>query len=328
MKRVFKITGIVLGSLLLVLGLCLVYVATTGVPTYEQPNNIPQIKVEITPKRVARGEVIAQIQCMECHADKNNRLTGKHMNEVPAVFGTLYSKNITQDKEKGIGNWTDGELVYFLRTGIRRDGTYAAVMPQFPNMADEDLLSVVAWLRSDRFPVQAASEEPPASELSLVSKILAHTLLKPLPYPQTFVAMPDSADPIALGKYTADAVGDCYACHSASVLDLDKVHPERSKGYYGGGYEMVGENGEPIVTANLTFDEETGIAGKYTKEQFIKAVKMGVRPDGSIIRQPMTPKLGLTDQEVGAIYEYLKTVPKVKNKIVQNSTEAQLAENK
>ncbi|GAB3178049.1 c-type cytochrome [Telluribacter humicola] len=327
MKRILKITGAVLGSLLLVLGLFCAYVAITGVPTYDQPN-IPKISVELTPERVARGEVIAQIQCMECHADKNNRLTGKYMSEVPAVFGKLYSKNITQDKEKGIGNWTDGELVYFLRTGVRRDGTFAPVMPQFPNMADEDLKSVIAWLRSDRFPVQATSEEPQASELSFVSKLLSHTLMKPLPYPQTFVAMPDSADPIALGKYTADAIGDCYACHSGDMLDQDKVHPEQSKGYYGGGIEMVGENGEPIITANLTFDEETGIARKYTKEQFIKAVKMGVRPDGSILRQPMAPKIGLTDQEVGAIYEYLKTVPKVKNNIVQKSAEVQLAENK
>lgn len=328
MKKVFKITGLVLGSLVLVLGLFCVYVAFTGVPTYERPNDILQISVEITPKRVARGEVIAQIQCMECHADKDNHLTGKYLSEVPALFGKLYSKNITQDKEKGIGNWTDGELLYFLRTGLRRDGTYAPVMPQYPNMADEDLMSVVAWLRSDRFPVQATSQEPQASELSFVSKLLTHTLMKPLTYKQQLVALPDSTDPVALGKYTADAIGDCYACHSGDMLDQDKIHPERSKGYYGGGIEMVGEKGEPIVTANLTFDEETGIGHKYTKEQFIRAVKLGVRPDGSILRQPMTPKLGLTDHEVGAIYEYLKTVPKIKNNIAQKNAEVQLAENR
>lgn len=325
MKKVLKVLGIFLGGVVLLIGAFCAYVAATGVPTYEKPN-LPDISVEVTPERVARGEVIAQIQCMECHANKDNQLTGKYLGEVPALFGKLYSKNITQDKEKGIGNWTDGELIYFLRTGVRRDGSYAPIMPQYPNVSDEDLQSVVAWLRSDRFPVQPVAEEPQASELSIVSKLLTHTMMKPLPYPQHFIAAPDSTNPVALGKYTADALGDCYSCHSGDLVDQDKVHTERTKGYYGGGIEMLGEGGKPVITANLTFDGETGIARKYNKEQFIKAVKHGVRPDGSILRYPMTPKLGLSDQEVGAIYEYLKTVPKIKNDIASKNAELEIAE--
>ncbi|GAB2576939.1 c-type cytochrome [Spirosoma areae] len=325
MKKVLKITGLTLGSVLLLLAGFCVYVAAVGVPTYDPPS-IPEITVESTPARVARGEAIAQIQCMECHANKDNRLTGKHLAEVPAMFGKLYSKNITQDKEKGIGKWTDGELIYFLRTGVRRDGTYAPIMPQYPNLGDEDLKSVVAWLRSDRFPVQASKIEPQASEFTLFSKMLAHTVMKPEPYPQSFIAMPDSTNAVALGKYTADAFGDCFACHSGDMIKQDKVNPPNSEGYYGGGIEMVGEGGQKIVTANLTFDEETGIARKYTKEQFIRAVRMGVRPDGSILKYPMAPKLSLSEREVGAIYEYLKTVPKIHNDIAKKNAEVQLAE--
>jgi len=325
MKKVLKYFGISLGTLVLLVGMFCAYVAITGVPTYDKPS-IPDISVELSPARVARGEVIANIQCMECHANNQNQLTGKYLGEVPAIFGKLYSKNITQDKEKGIGNWTDGELIYFLRTGVRHDGSYAPVMPQYPNLSDEDMKSVVAWLRSDRFPVQPTSEEPQASEFSFVSKLLTHTLMKPLPYPQHLIAPPDSTNPVALGKYTADAVGDCFSCHSADLVDQDKVNPERTKGYYGGGIEMSGQDGKPVVTANLTFDDETGIARKYTKEQFVKAVKMGVRPDGSILKYPMSPKLALSDQEVGAIYEYLKTVPKIKNDIKQKTAQLAIAQ--
>ncbi|GAB3941496.1 hypothetical protein GCM10028805_04710 [Spirosoma harenae] len=325
MKKALKITGLLVGGIvLLIAGFC-AYVAVADVPTYNPPA-IPKITVERTPARVARGEVIAQIQCMSCHADKDNRLTGKYLGEVPAIFGKLYSKNITQDKEKGIGKWTDGELMHFLRTGVRHDGSYAPVMPQYPNMADEDLKSVIAWLRSDRFPVQPTSKEAPASELSFVSKLLTHTLMKPLPYPEKAIAFPDTADQVALGKYTADAIGDCFACHSGDLIDQDKIHPEKTKGYYGGGIEMTGEGGKKVVTANLTFDEQTGIAKTYTKEQFIRAVKAGVRPDGSILKYPMEPKMVLSDREVGAIYEYLKTVPKIHNNIAQKNAELQLAE--
>ena len=324
MKKILKYTGYVLGTIVLLLAGFSAYVVAVGVPTYDPPA-IPKITVESTPARIARGEVIAQIQCIACHGDNDNRLTGKYLDEVPAIFGKLRSKNITQDKEKGIGNWTDSELVYFLRTGLRSDGTYAPIMPQYPNMADEDIKSVVAWLRSDRFPVQPSKVEGPSSELSLVSKLLTHTLMKPLEYSPKFISLPDSTDQVALGRYTADAIGDCYACHSGDMIDQDKLHPERSKGYYGGGIEMVGEGGKPVITANLTFDEQTGIAKKYSKEQFIQVVKSGVRPDGTILRLPMGPRPMLSDREIGAIYEYLKTVPPVRNDIAQKNAEVQLA---
>lgn len=325
MKKVLKWVGLGFGGLLVVLAGFSAYVALVGVPTYDPPT-IPEITVERTPARIARGEVIGQIQCMACHANNQNRLTGKYMGEVPALFGKLYSKNITQHPEKGIGNWTDGELIYFLRTGVRRDGTFAPIMPQYPNMADEDLKSVVAWLRSDRFPVQATNQEAPQSELSFVSLLLTHTLMKPLPYSPKLISLPDSTDQVALGRYTADAIGDCYSCHSGDLIDQNKSFPEKSKGYYGGGIEMKDESGNPVFTANLTFDEQTGIARKYTKEQFIRAVKLGVRPDGSILRQPMFPRPMLTDYEVGAIYEFLKTVPKIPNDIAQKNADRQLAE--
>ncbi|GAB3012082.1 c-type cytochrome [Spirosoma pulveris] len=325
MKKVLKITGLVLGTLLLLIAAFVGYVAATGVPAYDPPS-LPKITVEATPARVARGEVIASIQCMECHGDNDNRLTGKRMKDVPDLFGAIYSKNITQDKEKGIGNWTDGELLYFLRTGIRKNGSYAPVMPQYPNLADEDLLSVVAYLKSDRFPVQPSKKEPPATELSLFSKLLTHTVMKPLPYPQHFIAKPDSNNLVALGKYTADAFGDCYVCHSADMIKQDHVNTPLTEGYYGGGIELKDEQGKPILTPNLTFDEQTGIARKYTKEQFVQAVRMGVRPDGSVLRYPMLPKLALSEREVGAIYEYLKTVSKHNNNIAQKTAERQLAD--
>lgn len=324
MKKAAKILGFVLGSVVLLIAGFAGYVAVTGVPTYDPPA-VPKITVDVTPERVARGEVIANIQCMECHGNKEGRLTGKQMTDVPEMFGKIFTKNITQDKEKGIGNWTDGELLYFLRTGVRKDGSYAPVMPQYPNLADEDLLSVVAWLKSDRFPVQASKEEPQSSELSLFSKLLTHTVMKPESYPQSIIVRPDTNNLVALGKYTADAFGDCFACHSGDMIKQDKINPPKSEGYYGGGIELKDEHGNTILTPNLTFDEETGIARKYTKEQFIRTVRLGVRPDGSVLRYPMSPKLALSEQEVGAIYEYLKTVPKIKNDIAKKAEEIRLA---
>ncbi|GAB3503406.1 hypothetical protein GCM10027341_32470 [Spirosoma knui] len=323
-KKVLKRLGQGLGVLVLLIGGFCAYVALSPLRSYDPPV-APDIKVEVTEARIKRGEVISQLQCISCHADNNNRVTGKRLDELPAMFGTVYSRNITQDKEKGIGNWTDGEIIYFLRTGIRKDGS-VAFMPQYNLMADEDIRSVVAWLRSDRFPVQASKQEAPPSEYSFVAKLLPWTILKPNKYPTQPILLPDSTKPAVMGKYIATTVGDCYGCHSANYLDLDSEHPERTNGYFAGGSKFTGEDGKSILSANLTFDEETGIGKKYTKEQFIRAVKLGVRPDGSVLRYPMAPRPALSDKEVGAIYEYLKTVPKQQNNIAQKTAEVQLAE--
>lgn len=77
---------------------------------------------------------------------------------------------------------------------------------------------------------------------------------------------------------------------------------------------MTGMNGEKVVSRNLTMDEETGI-GKWTEEDFIKAVKSGVVPSGPAVRPPMTPYPDLSDNEARAIYAYLKSLPKIHNKV-------------
>lgn len=77
---------------------------------------------------------------------------------------------------------------------------------------------------------------------------------------------------------------------------------------------MFTPEGKKIESRNITMDEETGI-GSWTEEQFVKAVKTGVVPSGPALRNPMQPYSALTDAEVKAIYAYLKTIPKIKNKV-------------
>jgi cytochrome c1 len=110
---------------------------------------------------------------------------------------------------------------------------------------------------------------------------------------------------------------ECYSCHSRDFTKNDYVHPEKSEGFFGGGNEMIGMNGEKVVTRNLTMDEETGI-GKWKEEDFIKAVKYGIVPSGPALRPPMTPFTDLTDNEARAIFAYLKSLPKIHNKIERN----------
>ncbi len=70
-------------------------------------------------------------------------------------------------------------------------------------------------------------------------------------------------------------------------------------------------------TANLTPDNETGL-GTWTKQNFIDTIKNGRHMGAG---RPLLPPMpapaysNMTDEDLGAMYEYLKTVPAISNKV-------------
>lgn len=317
MKRTLKILGYLLGAILLLVVAGIAFISFRGVPTYKAdiPPHIASLQVPRDSTRVERGAKIATLLCNECHKDENGKLTGRQMKDLPTAFGTVYSMNITQDPEHGIGKWTDGELYYFLRTGIHTNGRWSPpFMPKFPLMADEDLFSIIAWLRSDDPALAPDSREYPPNKFNLFSKFLANVAMFPPPLPEKPIAIPDTTNKVAFGKYVADALCACYACHSADFAKQDAIFPEKSLGFYGGGNPMLNLEGETVMSANITMDKETGI-GNWTQQQFYEATKFGKNPKGGPLHYPMMPHTTLTDTEVNAIWAYLQTVPPIKNQV-------------
>lgn len=319
MKKALKIVGLFIGALVLAAAVFATFVSVRGIPTYDPPQPVA-LNVAVTPEHVARGEKIAQMLCIQCHSGPDGRLTGKLIADAPKEFGQIYSPNITKDPTVGVGKWTDGELVHLIRTGVRRDGTYNVLMPKFPNMADADVQAVVAWLRSDAFNVQPDTRETPKNEFNFLVKMLANTVMKPLPMPQKAILVPDSTDRVAFGRYVANDMVGCFGCHSKDFKTVNDLEPEKSEGFYAGGNPMLNLEGQVIPSANLTMDPETGI-GKWTEDDFVKAVKQGAAPGGRVLRYPMIPHVTLTDGEVRAIYTYLKTIPKLKNNVAPGGSE-------
>jgi mono/diheme cytochrome c family protein len=325
MRKLLRFIGIALLLLLVAAGGLAAYVAITGIPKYP-PGKIER-RVEITPEKVDRGRKIAHLTCVSCHQNPTTlKLTGKKIVDAPREFGAIVSKNITKDPVHGIGAWTDGELIYFLRTGIHRTGQYVPpYMPKFPLLSDDDLESVVAFLRSDDPLMAPETEAPPgATRPSFLTKALSHTVFKPLPYPKDRITMPPPSDRVAYGFYLSSSLG-CFACHSADFKTMNELEPEKSKGYFGGGNEMLDQSGETVATANITFDEETGI-GRWSEEDFDRAVRTGVRPDRSVLYFPMVPMPELTREDTAALYAYLATVPKLVHAVPRPAPKAVAAD--
>jgi mono/diheme cytochrome c family protein len=310
MKRMARWAALAALGLLVLAGAAALFVEVRGIPRY-RPGQI-QVSAPRTPEAVARGRKFASMLCAGCHLDPaTGAFSGRRMTDLPPEFGVAFASNVTRDREHGIGAWSDGEIAYLLRTGVARDGRYLPPwMPKLPHLSDGDLLSIVAFLRSDDpwvRPVPAAVEP---SRPSFLAKALASTVFKPLPYPSGRIPEPDPRDRVALGRYLVAGL-DCYGCHSADFKTMNVLEPERSEGFLGGGNQVLDPAGHPVTSTNLTPDPETGI-GRWTEAQFVRALREGFRPDDSPIRLPMRQFAELTAEEAGAIHAYLRTVPPIR----------------
>ena len=300
MRRALKVLLLLLSAAVVAVGGFLLYVQVDGIPRY--PVEKVTFKAEPTPARIERGKELASILCANCHADPTtHQLTGKHGADAPREFGVIYSPNITRHPTKGIGSWTDGELAYLLRTGVKRDGLYAPPWRvKLTHLSDEDLASIIAFLRSDDPMVAASDRDPPGvTRPSFLTKVLCHVAFRKLPYPDHPIAAPPATDRVAYGRYLVFGL-ECYGCHSADFKTMNISAPEKSAGYLGGGNPLLDLRGQTVPSANITPDMETGI-GRWSEQEFVTALRSGFRPDHSLIRYPMPLAPNLTSEEADRV---------------------------
>ncbi|MCB0706558.1 MAG: c-type cytochrome [Saprospiraceae bacterium] len=308
MKKALKYLGITLGGIILIL-LCLaLFVSIKGIPTYEP--QVPEVSIQSDSMSIANGKRLVTMICAGCHLNENRQLAGGYLEDIPTAFGKVWSQNITRHETEGLGRYSDGQLMYLLRTGVKKDGNFCPPwMPSFPLMGDEDLEDIIAFLRSDD-PMTAPSDKAqPAPQPSFLVKALSYVAFKPLPYPEKEIVAPPPSDQLAYGKYLMNGLIGCYECHSADFKSNVALTPESSVGYYGGGNPLIGPDGEIVPSANLT-PHESGLKG-WTRDQFEAAVRSGKKPDGGTLNPAMPPHPMLTDEEIDAMWAFIQTVPPI-----------------
>ncbi|MBM4254687.1 MAG: cytochrome C [Deltaproteobacteria bacterium] len=229
-------------------------------------------------------------------------------------FGTFYGTNITPDPNHGIGKWTDKELIDSLRLGIRRDGSVMSPVmpyPAFSGMSDEDVVALVAYLRT--LPAIARENQP--HKLSIPFSNIGNRLWRWLFFtPMTAPAQAPTAG-IERGRYISEHVAHCQECHTPRTLwgTLD-----RSRDLAGNPSGIDGE-----VTPNITPDPETGV-GKWSDDEMVSLLKSGFLPNMDNVQGLMAlviegvPEGGykdMTDADAQAIEQYLKNIPPIVQKI-------------
>ncbi|MCB0572597.1 MAG: c-type cytochrome [Phaeodactylibacter sp.] len=311
MKKTLKIAGIGFGILLSIVLIAAAWVQFTPMPVYDVVPPVVQLPTDSA--SLAKGKKVVELLCAHCHLGDDGKMSGRLFSPASDPFGEIWSANITQHPTKGIGRYTDGELAYLMRTGINRDGRIVGYMMCHPNMSDEDLASIVAYLRSGADimqPSEAVHPAPAYLSSFMVKALIKFGVFKPLPYDGKPISAPPATEQVAYGRYLATEFYECYTCHSANFETNNLLEPEKSPGYFAGGNPVPDEAFNTCISPNITPSKEHGI-GNWTEDQFLVAVKSGTRPDGTLLQHQMPRFATLDDTEVRAIWAYLRTVPPV-----------------
>ena len=151
--------------------------------TYYKKASQPYVLAQ-SPASLERGKNLAFNVCGGCHYNHDyNKFVGHPMKDLPKFMGKVYSANLTNSKMYGATrNYTDAQLAYLIKTGIKHDGRFIPYMIR-PTMADEDVNDIIVYLRSNEAPVTAGDISVGKTHLSLIGK-LASKFQKPQPFLQ------------------------------------------------------------------------------------------------------------------------------------------------
>jgi hypothetical protein len=221
---------------------------------------------------------------------------------VPGLPGTIVASNLTPDPETGAASWSDDQIARAIREGVAHDGrTIFPMMPYegYRKLSDEDVASIVVYVRS----VTPVRNPVPPTKVDFPVSYLIRGVPQPLTSP---VSGPNpQASPAERGKYLV-SVG--CGCHIAT----DRKGPIRGL-EYGGGEHLEGPWGD-VTSANITPDA-SGIS-YYDEATFIQVMRTGyvkARKLSSIM--PFGEFANLNDDDLKAIFAYLRTVPPVKHRV-------------
>lgn len=269
-------------------------------------------RFEPTPERLARGEYLVRSVhgCLFCHSEPDTSRRGLPPKAGLEAAGRtweaekmpwLTAPNITPDPETGAGSWSDDAIARAVREGIGHDGrTLFPIMPyaNYAKMSDEDLASVITYIRS----LPAVRRELPRSTIPFPVSRLINSAPRPI---TGQVPPPDRSTPERRGEYLV-TMASCNDCHTPMV----QGQFVEGMAFAGGNTFGYGDARPERASANLT-PAPNGIP-YYTEELFLETIRTGrVREREISDVMPWGAYRNMTDQDLKAIFAYLKTLAPV-----------------
>ncbi len=275
----------------------------------------PDVTASTDSAVIARGHYVVRVvaPCAGCHGDPSQRAAYVSGADVPLVGGfgfdippgQFYTRNLTSDSATGLGSVSDKAIARALRFGVGHDGRALLPFMEMQGLADDDLRAVVSYLRTQ----PAVHNEVPPHHYNILGKVVRATVLsKPVGPSATPLAQAPHGASVETGHYLVESVALCWSCHTERSQMTGAFTGPR----YGGtkGFKESYDTARTWSPPNITSDPETGRLGKMNEDQFVARFRQGRVIPGSPM--PWQAFSKMNEEDLRAIYKYLKTVPAVK----------------
>ena len=296
--------------------LVLIIIAVAAVPVYfytryprmraPQEMNAPSDAATL-----ARGKYLVEAMtgCVVCHSPldttkpgefvlSGKEYSGRVFHEEEGFPGTIVAGNISPDPETGIGAWTDGEIVRAIREGVSRDGRPLFPLMNYPSyrdLSDEDVLSIVAYLRTQK-PIR---NDPGETDLNFPVGMMIRTVPQPLDGPPR--GLPAAGIERGRAMLKMMLCGDCHTPRD------DRGGPLPGK-ELAGGNPFRGPWGV-VYSANITSHPSAG-TGAFSDDDLRRIFREGRNRAGrELWVMPWSITRNLTDADLDALIAALREVP-------------------
>jgi len=255
---------------------------------------------------VSRGRYLTDAaDCQACHT-REGGVPFAGGRGFKTQFGTLYSSNITPDRETGIGAWSAGDFLRAVHKGVRPDGTQ--LYPAFPYAAytyltDDDVQSIWAYLRS----IPAVENPIPANELAFPFNqrwlmVIWSGFFNP---DRRFAPNVRHSPEWNRGAYLVEALTHCGDCHTPRNA-LQALNNRR---------KFSGALTEGWRAYNITSDRMTGI-GAWSDEGLAQYLTTGHAANHGTASGPMGEAIELSlsklmPSDIRALVTYVRSIPAI-----------------
>jgi mono/diheme cytochrome c family protein len=268
------------------------------------PTGIPAALANADP--VKRGEYLARAaDCMVCHTAPDGKQYAGGL-AIPLPFGTLYSTNITADKDTGIGDYSDADFLNAVQRGIRKDGTrlYPAMpYPSYTYMTDADALAIKAYL----FSLPPVHADNRANTLTFPYNQRWSMIFWSLLFNADTRFAPNTAQSPQWnrGAYIAEALAHCGECHTPRNLAFALDNRKKFGGALTAGWHAF----------NISSDKATGI-GAWSDDEVFAYLSNGHALNRGTAAGPMGEAVDhsfsqMAPPDIHALVAYVRSVPAV-----------------
>src|SRR5262249_49294112 len=255
---------------------------------------------------VRRGGYLAQAaDCMVCHTAPGGAPFAGGL-VLPAPSGSLYSTNITADRDTGIGNYSDQDFLNAVQRGIRKDGARlypAMTYTSYTFMTDADVLAIKAYL----FSLLAVPKQNQRNTLQFPFNQRWGMIFWSWAFNPNTRFAPNTAKSAEWnrGAYIAEALAHCGACHTPRNLAFAPDNRRKFSGAVAAGWRAY----------NITSDRGTGI-GLWSDDEVFAYLAKGHAMGRGTASGPMGEAVDrsfsqMEPTDIRALATYLRSVPAI-----------------